>query len=170
MEKQSYTQAELFDKINWIETNQDECQLYRIRKKDSIEKTVELIKNHISEYYIYDEDIDVNEWNVIYNNIFITIDFERSSFYLQYIESEINKSDIDIITDAFAFLHLIYIDRKEEEEKTKIYIEKQKQKQSYTDEETRGKEIEKRKNNAFVKKQNQKMGWKAYVETFYTRR
>lgn len=120
MEKQTYTKTELLEKIEKIENsvfNKENVIVYDIViKEDTEDKVSEFMKNNISEYCIFEHEMEVYDWKVIYNDILIVVDFESNGLYLRYLSNEIQdeteeekwnqikERDIEAILRGFAFL------------------------------------------------------------------
>ena len=165
MEKQTYTEEELFDKIYSIEeSNIKKTLVYDVTiEKDSENKVVELMQT-ISEYSMVEYEMDVHQWKVVYNNILLVVDFEYDELSLHYFEHEMTANDIVIILDAFSFLHPKYKDALEEFTKTKLYLETRREKDRVLAEEMREREEKKRKEIQHEKKEKIKAGWRVFVQ------
>jgi hypothetical protein len=155
MEKQTYTEEELFNKIIWIENNYVTKNIkleYDILIENDRElQIIEFIKNNISEHLIRDYDM---AWKFIYNDILIVIDIEHHKLYLHYIENEINEDDINIIINSFLFLQPESCDEKCDLDKINLYLDKD------YDENTKIKEGKNIKSKFCVE-------WKNYVTNRY---
>jgi len=165
MEKQTYTEEELFDKIYSIEeSNIKKTLVYDITiEKNSEKKIVEFMQT-ISEHSMVEYEMDVHQWKVVYNNILLVLDFEYDELSLHYFENEMNPNDIHIILHAFSFLHPKYKDVLEEFTKTKLYLETRREKDRVLSEEMREREEKKRKQIQDAKKDKIKTGWRVFVQ------
>lgn len=170
MEKQNYSEEELYNKISFIENNDDsKVKLeYNITIMNNTKKELlEFIKN-ISEYYISLYDIEVCEWKIVYNDILIVIDFIHKKLYLCYVEDEIIENDIDKIIKSFSFLSPKYYDEIQELNKIKIYVDMMHDTDVILTEKARMIEENRKEINDNQNKQKFSL-WKSYVEMNKTR-
>jgi hypothetical protein len=168
MKKQTYTEAELYDKIYWIENNYNKMIQYNIIIENDTEKEViEFIKQNISGYYTTDYDMDTYDIKVIYNNILIVVDIERGGLYLYCNKNDTANlnTNIDTIIDSLSFLHPKYYDEEYERHKIKMFLAEENERKEKCAEEIREAEITRRENKATNKKENIYMTWQEYVRT-----
>ena len=110
LRKQTYSRKEFNDKINLILNNKNKTtEKYPcIKRTDLIIETMIDIVDYIYEDYI-DNTYD-DYWQIItlYNNIVITLqndcDITDSYIEFDYINEEINKNDLEILKEVFAFI------------------------------------------------------------------
>jgi len=110
LRKQTYSRKEFNDKINLILNNKNKkTEKYPCCKRtDLIIETMIDIVDYIYEDYI-DNTYD-KYWQIItlYNNIVITLqndcDITDSYIEFDYINEEINKNDLEILKEVFAFI------------------------------------------------------------------
>lgn len=107
--KQKYSRKEFNDKINLIINNKN-----KIIEKYDCENYSDLVIENIINIadYIYEDYIN-NSYNTyfqiitLYNNIIINFendcDISKSNIEFYYIEDEINKNDLKILKEVFAF-------------------------------------------------------------------
>jgi len=110
LKKQTYTEKEFNDKINLILNNKNKMtEKYPcIERSKLVNETIIDIVDYIYEDYI-DNTYD-KYWQIItlYNNIVITLqnDCDITDSYIEfiYIDEEINKNDLEILKEVFAFI------------------------------------------------------------------
>jgi len=112
MQKQTYTEGELYNKIYWIENNYDKMIQYNIIiENDTENEVIEFIKKNISGYYTTDYDMDTYDIKTLYNNIFVQIIINEITAYTNNMTDSMICRIIEIIdpqSDFFQssfFLH-----------------------------------------------------------------
>jgi hypothetical protein len=110
LEKQLYTKKEYENKIDLINKNKNLIHKKYILCKINGDKICKImdIMDYIDENYVQDNYGDIYwMFACLYNNIFITINYDDPEYSLifQYIESEINTNDLKLLKDnIFLFL------------------------------------------------------------------
>ena len=100
-----YTHSEMFDMIH--NNNESKTEIYNIPEvtSDNMDKITDIMDdiypNYIQDFYEYNYN-----FCCIYNNIIVSVSnyLHHPVLHFYYIESLINKNDLEIIKDTFKFL------------------------------------------------------------------